>query len=170
MAEAILSLGTNMGERLKNIENAIESISRIPETRIIKISNFYETEPFGVPDKQDKYINCCIRLSTDLAPEILLGACLGVEAALGRVRSYKFGPRIIDIDLLIYDHEYRNEKNLVLPHPRIKERAFVMIPLNDVCENMQFGNVDFKESFENCDASEIKLLKKLNNFIKKLDI
>ena len=159
LTEAILSLGTNLGDRMQNLKNALAAISNITETETIKISNFYETEPFGVPIKQDDYINCCVRIATGLESPVLMGACLGIEAALGRTRQYRFAPRVIDIDLLIYGHEYRNDKNLILPHPRIKERAFVLIPMSELCESMTFGNVDFKESFKQCDSFSVKLLK-----------
>ncbi len=159
LTEAILSLGANLGDRMQNLKNALTAISNITETEIIKVSNFYETEPFGVPDKQNDYINCCVRIATGLDAPLLLGVCLGIESALGRTRKYRFASRTIDIDLLIYGQEYRNDKNLILPHPRIKERAFVLIPMSELCKDMAFGNVDFKENFKQCDSSGIKISK-----------
>ncbi len=162
LTEAALSLGSNMGERLQNIKNAIKAIENLPKTKVVKVSNYYETEPFGVPDKQDKYINCCVKIVTDLESSALLKYCLEIEEKFGRIREYKFCPRIIDIDLLIYGNEFKDEKNLILPHPRLKERAFVLVPLSDICENMIFGNVNFRHSLKSCDTSTVKLLKSQN--------
>lgn len=159
MTEAALSLGSNMGNRFQNIKNAIKAINNLPETKILKISSYYETDPFGVPDKQEKYINCCLKILTNLKPSDLLNSCLKIEKKLGRTREYKFCPRTIDIDLLIYGHEFRDEKTLILPHPRLKERAFVLAPLNDISENMIFGNVNFKQNLKKCDLSTVKLIK-----------
>ena len=156
LTEAALSLGSNMGDRCQNIKNAIKAIDNLPETKVVKISNYYETEPFGVPDKQERYINCCLKISTNLEPLVLLESCLEIEKKLGRTRQYRFCPRTIDIDLLIYGHELRNEKNLTLPHPRLKERAFVLAPLNDISQNMVFGNINFKQNYKSCDLSTVR--------------
>jgi 2-amino-4-hydroxy-6-hydroxymethyldihydropteridine diphosphokinase len=156
LTEAALSLGSNLGNRLQNIKNAIKAINNLPGTGIIKTSKYYETEPFGVPDKQSKYINCCIKIATELTPLDLLRSCLAIEKKLGRTREYRFCPRTIDIDILIYGNEFRNEENLTLPHPRLRKRAFVLVPLNDICENMIFGNVNFKQNYGTCDLSTVK--------------
>lgn len=159
MSEAILSLGSNLGDRILNLQQALESIKRIPETNLLKISNFYETEPFGVETTQNKYINCCIKISTQLSPEILMGCCLGIESAMKRVREYKFSPRTIDIDILAYGKETKNEKNLVLPHPEMLKRAFVLVPLEEICNGTVFENIDFTQDLKKCDLSTIKKLK-----------
>lgn len=160
MSEAILSLGSNLGDRFFNITRAIESIQNLPETEILKISDFYETEPYGVTEKQEKYINCCLKIETELSPEILMGTFLGIESALGRIRTYKFSPRTIDIDLLAYGKEKQNKKNLILPHPRMLERAFVLIPLSDICKNMKFNNINFKNIIKCLDTKGIKKISK----------
>ena len=153
LAEAIISLGSNLGEREKNINFALKSVDLIPETKVIKISNLYETKPLGVPNEQPNYLNCCAKIVTEMSPQILLGALLGIEAAMGRKRKFKFCERIIDIDLIYYENEKISEKNLILPHPRAMERAFVLVPLADICENMEFKNTDFRKAYENCDKS-----------------
>lgn len=158
MSEAILSLGSNLGNRILNLEKSIDSIKKIPETKIIKISSFYETEPFGVNDIQNKYINCCIKISTELNSNILMGCCLGIEATLGRIRKYKFSPRTIDIDILAYENEIKNEKNLILPHPEMLNRAFVLIPLKEICSDLKFKNINFSENLNSCDTSTVKKL------------
>ena len=156
MNEAIVSLGSNLGDRFLNIKKAIESIKNLSETEILKISDFYETEPYGVTEKQEKYVNCCLKIETALSSEILMGTFLGIESALGRIRTYRFSPRTIDIDLLAYGKEKQNKKNLILPHPRMLERAFVLIPLSDICDDMKFYNIDFKNTIEKLDISGIK--------------
>ena len=156
MNEAIVSLGSNLGDRFLNIKKAIESIKNLSETEILKISDFYETEPFGVTEKQPAYINCAIKIKTGLPSEILMGTFLGIESVLGRIRTHRFSPRTIDIDLLAYGKEKQNKKNLILPHPRMLERAFVLIPLSDICDDMKFYNIDFKNTIEKLDISGIK--------------
>lgn len=153
LSEAVISLGSNLGEREKNINFALESVNLIPETKVVKVSKLYETKPFGVPNEQQNYLNCCAKISTELSPQILLGALLGIEAAMGRERKFRFCERIIDIDLIFYENEKLNEKNLTLPHPRAMQRAFVLAPLADLCENMQFKNMDFRKAYETCDKS-----------------
>lgn len=153
LAETIISLGSNLGDRQKNITLAIESINLLPETKVINISKMYETIPFQVPDTQHNYINCCAKIFTGLSPQIFLGSLLGIEAAMGRKRKYRFCERIIDIDLIFYEDQYINEKNITVPHPRAMERAFVLVPLNDICENMQFKDINFGEHYKNCDKS-----------------
>lgn len=151
--EAVIALGSNLGEREKNINNALKSINLLPETKIIKVSGLYETKPYKVPSEQQNYINCCAKISTNLSPEILLGALLGIESAMGRKRKFRFCERIIDIDLIFYENEKIDEKNLTLPHPRAFERAFVLVPLSDICENMQFKNINFRSAYDSCDKS-----------------
>ncbi len=158
MSEAFLSLGSNIGDRILNIQKAIESLKRIPESKIVEISSLYETEPFGVTDIQNKYINCCLKISTTLSSEILMGCCLGIEAALERVRKYKFSPRTIDIDILIFDDETKNKKNLTLPHPELTKRAFVLIPLKEIYGKEIINNINISESLKNCDISTVKKL------------
>lgn len=159
MPEAVIELGSNLGNREENLKRAIDSIDLLPGTCVKKVSRYYETEPFGVPDKQDNYINCCVQISTELLPETLLGCCLGIEAAMGRVRTYKNAARIIDVDLLLYENANRLTTDLTLPHARIKERAFVMVPLKDIYPNMIALGVDFSKEFSNIDCSGVVLYK-----------
>lgn len=87
-----------------------------------------------------------------------MGCCLGIEAAMKRVREYKFSPRTIDIDILAYGKETRNEKNLTLPHPEMLKRAFVLAPLKEICDGTVFENIDFTQDLKKCDLSTIKRL------------
>ena len=128
MSIAFVGIGTNMGDRLSNIKKAIEALNLLPNTKIEAVSNIYETEPWGFKE-QDNFLNGVIKLNTKLSPTALLGGLLGIEAAMGRVRRIKNGPRILDLDLLIYDNVTLNTPELILPHPFILEREFVLKPL-----------------------------------------
>ena len=128
---AYLSIGTNMGDRLSNLQNAVDSLRLLPKTAVTEVSPVYETDPWGFDD-QDNFLNIAVELATELTPESLLGALLGIEAALGRVRLFKNGPRIIDLDLLEFGEKKINNDVLTLPHPRMFEREFVLKPLHDL--------------------------------------
>ena len=159
MTKAILSLGSNLGDRVHYINKAINSLENIPKLELLKISSYYETEPHGVNELQNEYINCCIKLNTSLNSSELLGVCLGIESALGRKREYKFCPRTIDIDLIAYGNEVKNEENLILPHPRLFERAFVLVPLKEICPEGSFEGLNFLQNFKSCDLKEIRKYK-----------
>ena len=124
-------MGTNIGNKKENLNDAVEALNLLPNTKIVKASSFYETEPVGYLD-QDNFLNACVLLETELSPYALLGACLGIEAGFHRIRTIKNGPRILDLDLLFYENETIDTPDLILPHPRIKERAFVLVPLKDL--------------------------------------
>lgn len=128
---AYLSIGTNMGDRLQNLQNAVNSLKLLPQTSVIEISPVYETEPIGFEEQAD-FLNIAVEIETSLTPEALLGALLGIEAALGKVRLFKNGPRIIDLDLLLFGNEEINSRVLTVPHPRMYEREFVLKPLYDL--------------------------------------
>lgn len=132
MHDVFLSLGSNLGDRHENIKKALNALDGLCDTKLINTSNMYETEPFGVPNKQNLYINCCAHIKTKLSPHALLGACLGIESALGRKRTFKNEARIIDIDVLTYDNITTNTEELILPHPRMHERSFVLSPLSEI--------------------------------------
>ena len=161
MNEVILSLGSNLENRKENLKHAIKQIGGLNNTKINSVSSFYETEPFETPDKQNKYINCCIKISTNLNPEDLLKKCLQIEKSMGRTRPYKFAPRIIDIDLLLYENEIINTPNLTLPHPRMKKRAFVLVPMSEICDDLKFKSWDFGEFFNHYKYNQEKFVKKI---------
>jgi 2-amino-4-hydroxy-6-hydroxymethyldihydropteridine diphosphokinase len=131
MSRAVLSLGVNLGDRAENISAALKALSLLPDTQIIKSSGMYETEPVGFID-QPLFLNAVVLIETGLSPHALLGACLGIEAALGRIRQFKNGPRLIDIDLLVYEGVASDDRELILPHPRMGGRSFVLVPLADL--------------------------------------
>ncbi len=137
MATAFIGMGTNMGERMQNIKDALTSLDLLPHTKVEILSNIYETEPWGLKE-QPNFLNAVVKVSTELSPFALLGALLGIEAAMGRVRLVKNGPRVLDLDLLIYDDVTLNTNELTLPHPFVLEREFVLKPLTEICYDEKY--------------------------------
>lgn len=152
--KAVLGIGTNIGNRLENIENVYFSLSLLPNTKIIIKSSVYETEPWGY-EQQDRFLNCAVLIETELSPNALLGACLGIEAALGRVRKFKNGPRIIDVDVLLLENTELSTDELTVPHKFIRQRDFVLVPLHDLApENSIFG-YDFDKEYSETDKTKL---------------
>lgn len=139
MAAVFLGLGSNIGSREGNIRRALNILARHPKIRISRISSLYETAPIGYTDQPD-FINAVVSIETDLPPEQLLDTILQIEKEMGRVRDIHWGPRIIDIDILIYDEKSINTHQLVIPHPRMIERKFVMAPLAEIAPNLRLHN------------------------------
>lgn len=124
---ATLGLGSNLGDRLANLRRAVDLLQRTPQMRVIWSSRVYETTPIGPP--QPDYLNAVVQIETTVTPPALLAACQSVEDRMGRVRGERWGPRVIDVDVLTFGREVVDEPGLVIPHPRMHERAFVMVPL-----------------------------------------
>ena len=124
---AFLALGSNLGDRLANLQRATDLLDGIEGIEVRRSSRVYETEPVGPP--QPEYLNAVLEVRTSLEPSELLAACLGVEDALGRVRRERWGPRTVDVDVLTYGDEDVDEPDLTIPHPRMHERGFVLAPL-----------------------------------------
>lgn len=135
MAVCYIGLGSNMGDRNKNIRLAINKINGLRETKVTKISSIMESLPAGGPP-QGKFLNVAIEIETPLSPRELLTHLQRIEAELGRVRIVKDGPRTIDLDILFYADKEIRERDLVVPHPRIKEREFVLSPLKEIAGHM----------------------------------
>lgn len=127
MARAFLGLGSNLGERLETLQRAVDLLTG-RGVRVIRSSRVYETDPVGGPPQPD-YLNAVIEVETELSPRELLQACIAVEELLGREREVRWGPRTADMDILTFDDRVMDEPDLQIPHPRMHERAFVMIPL-----------------------------------------
>ncbi|MDP2911973.1 MAG: 2-amino-4-hydroxy-6-hydroxymethyldihydropteridine diphosphokinase [Candidatus Omnitrophota bacterium] len=130
-----ISIGSNLGDRKANIEDAIQKLKKSGGVRVSKVSNIYETEPVGGP-KQGKFLNGAIKIETTLKPEALLKRLLKIEKDLGRKRTVKNGPRTIDLDILLFGDKKIDEPGLKIPHPRMREREFVMKPLKEI-----YGNI-----------------------------
>ena len=140
MSVAFVGVGTNMGDRLQNIKDAVKSIELLPNTKVVNISKIYETLPWGV-ENQPNFLNGVLKVETDFSAFAFLGCLLGIEASMGRVRTIKNGPRIIDLDLLIFEDEVINTTELTLPHPFIEQREFVLKPLLDVLSSEKYLKV-----------------------------
>lgn len=147
MSRAVVALGANLGDRMGNLRRALAALSALPRTQVIKASGVYETEPVGYAD-QPAFLNAAVLLETGLSPRALLGACLGIEAAMGRVREVLNGPRPLDLDLLLYEGRTMQEEELTLPHPRMGERAFVLVPLADIFPERCALGMDFSALLE----------------------
>jgi len=128
-----LALGSNLDNRLANLKNAISNLT--PQLVLKKKSPVYETPPWGHTD-QPNFLNQVVQAETYLEPENLLKHLKRLETALGRVPSFENGPRLIDIDILFYDDMAFNTPTLVIPHPRLQERGFVLVPLNDIAPDL----------------------------------
>lgn len=129
-----LSLGSNMGDKRENLLEAIKRVGELENTEVVKSSTILETEPFGYIE-QDNFLNACLEVKTLLTPQEFLSSILKIELDMGRVREIKWGPRVIDIDILFYDAEIIQEDNLAVPHPWICEREFVLEPLSEIAPN-----------------------------------
>ena len=131
MKTAAIALGSNMGDRLGNLRQAVHLLEN-QRIRVTTRSDVFETNPVGV-ENQKRFLNACILVQTDLSPLELLAETQRVETQLGRTRDVRWGPRTIDLDILLFGEMVVNEKTLVIPHPRMTERAFVLVPLAQIC-------------------------------------
>lgn len=128
---AFLGLGSNLGDRLATLQRAVDLLDADLRSRVDGVSSVYQTEPVGGPE-QDPYLNLAVRIATRRRPAALLRLCHRVERALGRTRKVRWGPRTIDVDILLYDDKVIRTRDLQIPHPRLDERAFALIPLIEV--------------------------------------
>lgn len=128
---AYIAIGSNMGDKEKNLNSAIELINNPDFNRVIKVSNFYETKPVGYLE-QEEFLNGALEIKTLLSPKRLMRFLLEKEEELKRERIIKWGPRTIDLDILLYDNLITSEEEIIIPHPRMHERLFVLKPLSDI--------------------------------------
>jgi 2-amino-4-hydroxy-6-hydroxymethyldihydropteridine diphosphokinase len=127
VTRAYLALGSNLGERLGNLRRAADLLQE-RGVWVLRSSRVYETDPLGGP-QQPAYLNAVVEVDAPASARDLLAVCLGIEDEMGRVREERWGPRVIDLDLLTFDDEEIDEPDLVVPHPRMHERGFVLVPL-----------------------------------------
>jgi 2-amino-4-hydroxy-6-hydroxymethyldihydropteridine diphosphokinase len=128
---AYLGIGSNLGEREANINKALVELVRTGACRLTKVSSIYETEPVGIKEQPD-FLNAAVEIETDLRPKDLLVTLREVERKTGREKTFKWGPRIIDIDILLYNDICLTEDNLEIPHPEMHKRSFVLTPLAEI--------------------------------------
>ncbi len=127
-----LSLGSNLGDRRNNLKSAIQRIGLLQKTKVLKQSKFIYTNPIGGPINQPKFLNAALKISTALSPENLLKSLKIIEKYLGRKKNIRNGPRKIDLDILLYSDKVIRKKDLIIPHPRMFMREFVIKPLSEV--------------------------------------
>ncbi|ODT13704.1 MAG: 2-amino-4-hydroxy-6-hydroxymethyldihydropteridine diphosphokinase [Kaistia sp. SCN 65-12] len=154
MTEAFLGLGSNLGDRAATLRAAIAALDTAPSVRVTRISSLYETPPWG-PVPQGPYLNACIGVETSLSPRALLELGLAIERDHGRERAIRWGPRTLDIDLLLYGTDHVDEDGLIVPHPRMAERAFVLVPLAEIAPELEIGGRAIPELLKGLDTSEI---------------
>ncbi len=135
MKHIVISLGSNIGDRHAYLDTACEGLES-KGVSILKKSDIYESQPVGFTD-QDAFLNQVLIVETEQTPQELIMTCLGTEEDMGRMRSVKNGPRNIDIDILFYKDEVLSEENLLLPHPRVTDRRFVLQPLADIAGDQE---------------------------------
>jgi 2-amino-4-hydroxy-6-hydroxymethyldihydropteridine diphosphokinase len=136
LADVFLSLGSNLGDRESNVRTALEMISAEPGIRVMRVSSLYETEPIGMSEQPD-FINAVALLETEVPPMELLRILQGIESKIGRARNIHWGPRVIDLDILLYGKESVDAAVLMIPHPRMMTRAFVMAPLAEIAPDLE---------------------------------
>ncbi len=159
MAEALLALGGNVGDVRTTLEAAVERMCDGATVRLIARSSDYRTPPWGVED-QAPFVNLCLRVATELTPHALLDRALGVERSLGRDRrnERRWGPRPVDIDILAYDDLTLDEPRLTLPHPRLFERAFVLVPLAEIVPDRVISGITVRDAAGRVDAAGVERL------------
>ena len=135
MKQAWLSIGTNIEPRREHLKQAIEKLSSYDSVKLVNKSAIYETAPVGYLD-QAHFLNMVLQIETTLTAIELLDVCQAVENDLGRKREIRFGPRTIDLDILLYDNQNITTERLIVPHPRMHERAFVLVPLNELASKL----------------------------------
>jgi 2-amino-4-hydroxy-6-hydroxymethyldihydropteridine diphosphokinase len=128
LAIAYLCLGSNLGDKKRNLDQALKEIKNLKMVKVLKTSSIYETEPVGFKD-QIWFLNAVIKIKTKLPPLSLLYLLQGIERKLGRVRGKRWGPRKVDLDILLYDNVLLKDEKLTLPHPQMHKRRFVLVPL-----------------------------------------
>ncbi len=155
MNRVYLGLGSNIGDSKSNIESALLSLDK--KVNIINKSSYYQTEPVGYKD-QAWFLNMVIEGETNLNPRELLSFTQSIEKDLKRVKTIVNGPRIIDIDILIYDDLKIESEDLIIPHPRMQERAFVMVPIFEIAPELVINNIAVKDIIQNLKGEEIRKL------------
>lgn len=135
MARVFIGIGSNAGDRAGNCSSALDRISEVAGTEVVRVSSLYETEPWGMTD-QPGFINAVAEIETTLSPERFLASLKSIETLMGRVVTEKWGPRLIDLDILFYDDLILKGQDLCIPHRHLHERAFVLVPLSEIAPGL----------------------------------
>lgn len=132
--QSFIGVGSNLGDTKNNIKTALDLLISCEDIKFIKSSSFYETEPWGITD-QPKFVNAVWEIDTTLLPIQLFKVLKKIEREMGREKSVRYGPRIIDLDILFYDNLIYQDVHLSIPHPKLTERSFVLFPMNEIASN-----------------------------------
>ncbi|MEM1376566.1 MAG: 2-amino-4-hydroxy-6-hydroxymethyldihydropteridine diphosphokinase [Pseudomonadota bacterium] len=155
--QAFLGLGGNVGDVRAAMGWAIEQLGLLPSTRVVCVSPLYKTPPWGITT-QNWFLNAVVEIDTSLSPHDLLRSVIEIEKQAGRVRDMRWGPRTLDIDVLLYDQISIRTKDLTIPHPRMVERAFVMVPLVDIAPDVMVAGRAAREIANDVDREELRVL------------
>lgn len=135
MAKAWIGIGSNLGDRESHIRKGVALMNALPDTVVVAVSSIYDTAPVGSID-QPRFLNAAAELETELTARSLLGELMSIEEECGRIRGDRWGPRTLDLDLLLFDELQLSGEDLTLPHPRMAERAFVLVPLAEIAPDL----------------------------------
>lgn len=152
---AFLSLGSNLGSKISNLKEAVDFLQKDDKIEIIAKSSFYDTAPVGYVN-QDAFVNIAVKISTDYSPFELLEKCFEAEKLLKRKRIIRWGPRTIDVDILLYENFTSDDEKLIVPHPRMKERAFVLVPLCEIDSSVILDDKNINEIIQTLDTQDIR--------------
>lgn len=155
MSKVYLGLGSNLGDKRNNIISAISMLKEHSLIKVLKISSFYETEPVGYKE-QDWFLNIVVKIDTFLTPYELLEYCQIIEETLHRKRLIRWGPRTIDVDILLYENFTSQDEQLTIPHPGIRERAFVLEPLLEIEPDLQLEGIHISEILKQLNGQKVK--------------
>jgi 2-amino-4-hydroxy-6-hydroxymethyldihydropteridine diphosphokinase len=155
--EVLIGLGGNIGEPLNAMREALHKIEAEEHCSVVQVSSVWCTPPWGVTDQPD-FLNACAKVETTLSPREFLDLCLSIERDLKRVRDQRWGPRSIDIDILFFGDQLIEEPGLVVPHPRIAERAFVLVPLAEIAPGKTIEGQSIARLAGICDKSGMTIL------------
>jgi 2-amino-4-hydroxy-6-hydroxymethyldihydropteridine diphosphokinase len=153
--DAYLGLGSNLGDREAMLRAAIAALDATPGVRVTAISSLYETPPWG-PVPQGPYLNACVGIATSLSARKVLELSLAIERDHGRERAIRWGPRTLDIDVLLYGDEAIDEEGLIVPHPRMAERAFVLVPLAEIAPELVIDGKTIPAMLNGVETAEIR--------------
>jgi 2-amino-4-hydroxy-6-hydroxymethyldihydropteridine diphosphokinase len=153
---ALIGLGGNVGDVCASMQFAIDTLHSNAQCRVTRISKVYKTPPWGVTD-QDWFFNACAEVKTSLMPEALLDELLSIERLRGRVRDMRWGPRTLDLDLLVYGNSNVETERLTVPHPRMAERPFVIVPLMDIAPDRVVSGRTVSDYARKLDTSDIEI-------------
>ncbi len=155
MHRVFLSLGSNMGQKVDYLDNAVDIIKKNEFIHNVKVSSVYQTDPVGYLD-QDVFVNIAVVLETTLEPFELLKVCQEIEEALNRERLIRWGPRTIDVDIILYDDLKLDDETLTIPHPRMHERAFVLVPICELDSELVIQSQKIQTLIETVDVSGVR--------------